>query len=504
MKPAIRLIRLCLLALLCAAPGMLLSQQLPSEMVVSGRFANVRKGPGTGYEKVATLYQGERVLAERKYRNWLRVLVKDGAVGWMREDLLKVWDPQDRPLTDQEADSVKALLEGQGQRVTALEDSARQALTAIQAGEGQRDSLLGVLGLAEVPPPDSIAPPATEPERARPEASVAQPPRQQSLLFPGGGDEPSRWELAPSFGVLAFEEYNLPVAGFALSRGLGRGFAFGGELLFSRLEPQPGEGLAGAAGFTIMAGGLSYSWRPGEVAVPFLELGGGAFHRQAGDSAATKLDLIAGAGLRLYLTPDLPLRFGWRGHLMMDRKRELAHQVYLGLGMLMPQSTGFAGGREHDWYLAPLAGWRVFSPRFGLEAASRQGLLAGRSVTERLGLELAAGYSRAAVAGDREELTLHAVELEGNLRCFPWREGPYLLAGVGLLRLSERGRPPAGTRNYGFFQYGGGAELGFSPGTALRAELAHQVFPRVADAGGDHALGVGHGLRLSGGVRLGF
>ena len=128
-------------------PGM----EFPAQMVVSNRFANVRKGPGTGYEKIATLYNGDQVRAERKFRNWIRVLIPDGRLGWIREDLLRVLGPDDLLLSDNEADSLSAEIEQQKKEITAVEDSSRNLLNQIEISENKVDSLLKLLNLKAVP-----------------------------------------------------------------------------------------------------------------------------------------------------------------------------------------------------------------------------------------------------------------------------------------------------------------------------------------------------------------
>ena len=119
MKKLVSLLILILSVALCAT---VIAQQLPTEMMVHNRYANVRKGPGTGYELVTTLYRGDRVLAERKFKNWMRVLIDDGSIGWIREDLIKVFDPEDRQLTNEQADSVAAYMQQLGDRIAGLEE----------------------------------------------------------------------------------------------------------------------------------------------------------------------------------------------------------------------------------------------------------------------------------------------------------------------------------------------------------------------------------------------
>ncbi|MEA1996145.1 MAG: SH3 domain-containing protein [Gemmatimonadota bacterium] len=159
MKTGSRLKRLLLFLpafLLLFQAQKLPAQELPGEMVVTNRYANIRKGPGTGYGKIATLYQGDHLKAELKYRNWLRVVIADGQVGWIRDDLAGPYKENDRALTNEEADSLKALTDSGSRLIGVLEDSVGNILGRVRGREQQSDSLLNTLGLDRVPPQDSL------------------------------------------------------------------------------------------------------------------------------------------------------------------------------------------------------------------------------------------------------------------------------------------------------------------------------------------------------------
>ncbi|HUU29860.1 MAG TPA: SH3 domain-containing protein [archaeon] len=484
----------------------LAGQQLPQEMMVINRYANVRKGPGSGYERITTLYEGDRVRAERKYRDWLRVLVSDGQIGWIREDLLGPYKDENRPLEVEEADSLKALIDARDQRITVLEDSARIKLSTIQTQEGLRDSLLGVLGLTEMP--------AIDKEKIKGQDSVgaARPPSrplasQESVLGAPESYVP-RYEFSPQLGVLIYDRDALAAAGFSVGRNFTREFAYWGDVLFSRRNPPQSGSLTGDINRAFISGGLAYSYKPGNMAVPFAELGTGAAYTQAGDSSSTALDLVFGAGCRLFLIPDLAFKFGYRGHLVLaGNDNQLGQLIYLGGSFNLPRIEELAfAGRKTPLYLAPFAAYQMFSPRFGINGSAVLGVRLGYRLRERLAFEAVTGYLPATVNFDLTERKLGAVEIEGRVLYYPWfgGSGPYILAGGGTLLFTGDGRPPANTKSYGFFQYGGGVNLELNGELSLSSEMTHLLYPNVAELKGRHELASGHALRLTAGLNLSF
>jgi TolA-binding protein len=57
---------------------------------VSGSSANVRTGPGTSYERITTLVQGDTVTLILEENSWYKVTLSDGQEGWIANWLLKV------------------------------------------------------------------------------------------------------------------------------------------------------------------------------------------------------------------------------------------------------------------------------------------------------------------------------------------------------------------------------------------------------------------------------
>lgn len=58
---------------------------------VSADVANLRSGPGTSYERVAKLRQGQTVrLLARSGRDWYKVEAKDGTTGWLHAEVVDV------------------------------------------------------------------------------------------------------------------------------------------------------------------------------------------------------------------------------------------------------------------------------------------------------------------------------------------------------------------------------------------------------------------------------
>ena len=342
-------------------------QQLPMEMVVTNRYANIRKGPGTGYNLVATLYRGDRLRAERKFRNWLRVLIPEGRIGWVREDLVGPYDPDDRPLTDEEADSLKNLIDSQIQLISELGDSSTATFNLIRSREQARDSLMALLGLSEIPDLDSVAAEADTVEQVPEEAAAALPYDEQESVLSAVESFTGRSAFSPYLGVLIFDGEAAAAAGFSAAKNFTREFAYKVEVSFSRLNPPEPGMVEGGIDRTFITGGLTYSYKPGELAVPYLELGSGIAYTQAGDFSDTALDLVFGAGCRLYVTSDLSLDFGYRGHAVMSQGNDLLHLVHLGGGFHLPMlARPFEARAGGKFYLAPYTAIRCSRRAFRL------------------------------------------------------------------------------------------------------------------------------------------
>ncbi|MEL7564784.1 MAG: SH3 domain-containing protein [Dehalobacterium sp.] len=59
-------------------------------VVVSSASANVRTGPGTTYEKITTLLEGDTVKLILEENSWCKVTLDDGQEGWIANWLVKV------------------------------------------------------------------------------------------------------------------------------------------------------------------------------------------------------------------------------------------------------------------------------------------------------------------------------------------------------------------------------------------------------------------------------
>jgi len=57
-------------------------------VTVKGRYANLREGPGMGYNIVGKAYRGQKLEKFIKRGNWYRVRLPDSKIGFIREDLL--------------------------------------------------------------------------------------------------------------------------------------------------------------------------------------------------------------------------------------------------------------------------------------------------------------------------------------------------------------------------------------------------------------------------------
>jgi len=486
--------------------GSLKSQQLPMEMVVTNRYANIRKGPGTGYDLVTTLYRGDRVRAERKFRNWLRVLVTEGRVGWVREDLVGPYDPHDRQLSDEEADSLKDLVDSQLQLISALNDSSAKILDMIRSKEQARDSLMALLGLSEIPEADSLAAEADTLEQVAGGAVKPLPYEEQESVLGAAESFAGRSVFSPFLGVLIFDGESAAAAGFSVEKNFTREFACKAGVSFSRLNPlEPGM-VEGGIDRTFINAGLTYSYNPGKLAVPYLELGCGAARTQAADSSDTALDLVFGAGCRLFVTSDFSLDFGYRGHAVMSKGNDLFHLLRLGGGFHLPMiARPFKDWIEARFYLAPYVGYQMFSPRFSLNSATISGMRFGYNWTDNISLEVSAGYLPVELNEGFAERSMNAAEAAFQVLYYPWKRagGVFLLAGGGALLLPEEGRPPSGTDRYSFIHYGAGVNLALLPVFTIRSELAHQIYQDVARLlPPDYEISAAGALRLS--VSLNF
>lgn len=61
----------------------------PPKAFVNGEVVNLRKGPGTSYDLVARLRQGQTVWVLERQPSWAKVKVDNGAVGWIAREYLK-------------------------------------------------------------------------------------------------------------------------------------------------------------------------------------------------------------------------------------------------------------------------------------------------------------------------------------------------------------------------------------------------------------------------------
>ena len=470
--------------LLAAESQLLQAQQLPMEMVVTNRYANVRKGPGTGYDLVTTLYRGDRLRAERKFRNWLRVFVPESGTGWVRDDLVGPYDPDDRQLTDEEADSLKDLVDSQLQFISALNDSSSGAIAMIRSQEQARDSLMALLGLSEIPAPDSVAAEQDMAGQAPEQVAAALPYEEQESVLSAVESFTGRSTFSPNMGVLIFDGDAAVAAGFSAAKNFTREFAYKAGVSFSRLNPTEPGMVEGGVNRTFINGGLTYSYKPGKLAVPYLELGSGVACTQAGDSSDTALDVVFGAGCRLFVTSDLSLDFGYRGHAVMSRGNDLLHLVHLGGGFHLPMlDRRFETGAGSKFYLAPYVGYQMFSPRFSLNGTAVSGARIGYGWKDNISLEISASYLPVELNEDSAESSMNASEAALQLLYRPWKReggGVFLLAGGGALLLTGEGRGPSGTDMYSFFRWGAGVNLALVSGFSLRSELAHQIYQNMA------------------------
>ena len=242
--------------------------------------------------------------------------------------------------------------------------------------------------------------------------------------------------------------------------------------------------------------------------MPYLELGAGAAFTQAGDSSDTALDVVFGTGCRLFVTSYFSLDFGYRGHAVMSGGNDLLHLVHLGGGFHLPMLDRRLGDwAEARFYLAPFAGYQMFSPRFSLNAAPISGMRLGYNWTDNFSFEILASYLPVELNEGLAERGMNAAEAAFQLLYYPWKrdEGFFLLAGGGALLLPDEGRPPSGTNRYSFFHYGVGVNLALVPAFSIRSELAHQLYQDVARiVPPDYEVSTAGALRLSLGLNFSF
>jgi len=477
--------------------------QLPAEMVVTNRFANIRKGPGTGYDKLTTLYKGDRLRAERKYTNWLRVLIPDGRIGWIREDLVGPFSVDDLPLTDEQADSLKNLVDKQKSEIDSLDALARQSQDDIAAQEQARDSLLNLVGLREMPTTEF---PVGQDSVTGPDQPLHKLPGIQESILTQPVDYPRRFEFSPYFGVLAYDGDAMPLVGLGVARNFTRELAYRAQVSFSRLDPQVPGSLFGDLNRYFITGSLIYNYKPGRVAVPYAELGGGALHASAGDSSYTAFDLVFGAGTKLFLTPDLALKFGYQGHLAMVEDNQLMSLFHLGAAFHLPHfEDSFPLSGDRIIYLAPYFGYQMFSRRFALNSGPVAGMRAGCRLTGHLAAEIFGGYLPLKYNDGSSENSLGATQLSVQALYYFWEtmSGPYLTAGFGSMSLGGEGRS-TGNNRYGSYHLGGGFNFQCTPKVSLRSEVLQLIYPSVADFRAKGKVKSAGALQLSTGMNFNF
>ncbi len=492
------------LVMVCFAVSLPAQQlQLPAEMMVTNRFANIRKGPGIGYENLTTLYKGDRLRAERKYRNWLRVLIPDGRIGWIREDLVGLFDADNLPLTDEQGDSLKEVIDMQEGQISALDDSARQSGKLVAEQENVRDSLMNLIGLQEMPGADSAAA-VDSAVQAKQRVRKLQGTQESVLTQPE--DYPRRFEFSPLFGVLVYDGDAMPLAGLGVARNFTPAFAYRAQVSFSRLDPQVPGSLLGDFNRYFITGSLVYSYKPGRLAVPYAELGGGGVHTQTGDSSYTAFDLTLGVGCKLFLTPDLAVKFGYQGHAVLVENNRLMHLCYLAAAFHLPTfEESFPLFGERIIYLAPYVGYQMFSRRFALNPGPVTGMRAGCRMTERLAVEVLGSYLPVKFNNGSSELSLNAAQFRIQALYHLWESmsGPYLSAGMGTLIFGGSGRSTGSTR-YASLHLGGGFNFQVTPDISLRSEMLQLIYPNVSDLGPERTLKTAGALQLNAGMNLNF
>ncbi|MDD4753030.1 MAG: SH3 domain-containing protein [Desulfitobacteriaceae bacterium] len=59
-------------------------------ITVTGSSANIRTGPGTGYDKITTLSEGDTALFLLEENSWCKIQLADGQEGWVANWLVEV------------------------------------------------------------------------------------------------------------------------------------------------------------------------------------------------------------------------------------------------------------------------------------------------------------------------------------------------------------------------------------------------------------------------------
>ena len=494
--------------LLVLAAGSLSAQQLPTEMMVHNRYANVRKGPGTGYELVTSLYRGDRVLAERKFKNWLRILIDDGSIGWIREDLVKVFDPEDRQLSNEQADSVNNYISQLASAIVGLEETSSLILERIRTKETTQDSLLAVLGLDAIPERlDSMAnggDEATASDTIAPESPFD--PQETVLEISEGWL--GRNLYTSRVGVLIYDGQTAPAAEFSFARTFTPELAWRVELASAEFSPDEDIAPEQHEVRTAVNGGLSYSYRPGGLAVPYALLGAGVMHTAWADSSRTDLDVSFGAGFRMYLTKDIVLDAAYRGHVITveGKGAELLNGVSLGVGMQLPKFYPSTAISSRGIYLAPFAAYQAFSPRFSIDVAPEAGMKLGWRMYERLTVEAEGSYLPLVIRDRAGRLEAAGARIGLQALYYPLKpdRGFYLMAGGGTLLISGDGRPPEGTSKYGYMNWGAGVSLEMNSSCSLRGEFSHQFFTDVARLVPEFEVGSASAVRIGGSMNIAF
>lgn len=494
--------------LLFMAAGTLFAQQLPAEMMVHNRYANVRKGPGTGYELVTTLYRGDRVLAERKFKNWLRILVDDGSIGWMREDLIKVFDPEDRQLTNEQADSVNSFIKQLEATIVGLEETSSLVLERIRGREDRQDSLLAILGLASLPERlDTLVNGGTE-EVATDTVPPESPFDPQETVLGAAQGWMGRNLYTSRVGVLIYDGRTAPAAEFSFARAFTPEFSWRVELTSADFNPEEEIAPEGHVVRTALNAGLSYSYRPGGVAVPYALLGAGTMHTAWADSSRTDLDVSFGAGFRMYLTKDIVVDAAYRGHIITveGKGAELLNGVSLGMGLQLPKFYPSRSTFGRGLYIAPFAAYQAFSPRFSMDVAAEAGMKVGWRMYEHLALEAEGSYIPLVIRDRGGRLEADGARVGMQVLYYPLKpdRGFYLLAGGGVLVVSGDGRPPKGTSNYGYFNWGAGVSLEMNSSCSLRGEFSHQLFTDVARLVPEFEVGRASAVRIGASLNFAF
>jgi len=59
-------------------------------VTVTGKSANIRTGPGTNYDKITTLVQGDKASFAGEENGWYQIVLPDGRKGWVANWLVQV------------------------------------------------------------------------------------------------------------------------------------------------------------------------------------------------------------------------------------------------------------------------------------------------------------------------------------------------------------------------------------------------------------------------------